>query len=242
MDTVIAACEGVRSRSKYDDLSDLKGVGTSEAIARMQATIDRLAPLGSSHRTAAEMVMKQYGVGNGYAVGLLLGILRAMHADYAAGYLSSVAELIHADVFADFLEMADHLLSQGYKDPAAVVTGSVLEEHLRKLCDKSGVPTVVGANPKKADLLNAELVGAGVYSKLDQKSITAWLDLRNKAAHGKSFRRECGRPILTGGAAGAMNFREGEAGVFHVNGLDWIWRVVSTGNFTGRPRWGEALP
>jgi len=84
-----------------------------------------------------------------------------------------------------FLEMADHLLAQGYKDPAAVMTGSVLEEHLRKLCDKSGISTVTGANPKKADLLNAELAGAAVYSKLDQKSITAWLDLRNKAAHGK---------------------------------------------------------
>jgi hypothetical protein len=39
--------------------------------------------------------------------------------------------------------------------------------------------------PKKADLLNSELAAAGAYSKLDQKSITSWLDLRNKAAHGK---------------------------------------------------------
>lgn len=185
LDAVIAASESFRNRSNYDDMSDLKGVSISEAIARMQATIDRLAPLGSSHRSSAEMLIKQYGIGNGYAVGLFLGILRAMRADYAAGYLASVAELIHADVFADFLEMADHLLSQGYKDPAAVMAGSVLEEHLRKLCDKSGVPTAVGSTPKKADLLNSELTGASVYSKLDQKSITAWLDLRNKAAHGK---------------------------------------------------------
>jgi hypothetical protein len=33
--------------------------------------------------------------------------------------------------------------------------------------------------------MNSELAAAGTYSKLDQKSITAWLDLRNKAAHGK---------------------------------------------------------
>lgn len=33
--------------------------------------------------------------------------------------------------------------------------------------------------------MNTDLSSAGVYSKLDQKSITAWLDLRNKAAHGK---------------------------------------------------------
>ncbi|MCC6537711.1 MAG: hypothetical protein IT162_09195 [Bryobacterales bacterium] len=42
-----------------------------------------------------------------------------------------------------------------------------------------------GIEPKKADTLNADLVKAGAYSVLDQKSITAWLDLRNKAAHGK---------------------------------------------------------
>jgi hypothetical protein len=38
--------------------------------------------------------------------------------------------------------------------------------------------------PKKADSLTSELAAANAYSKLDQKSVTAWLDLRNKAAHG----------------------------------------------------------
>ena len=38
---------------------------------------------------------------------------------------------------------------------------------------------------KKSDRLNADLAKAEVYSKLDQKQITAWLDLRNNAAHGK---------------------------------------------------------
>ena len=38
--------------------------------------------------------------------------------------------------------------------------------------------------PKKADRLNADLSSSNVYSKLDQKNVTAWLDHRNKAAHG----------------------------------------------------------
>jgi flagellar biosynthesis chaperone FliJ len=38
---------------------------------------------------------------------------------------------------------------------------------------------------KKAEQLNADLVKAEIYSKLDQKAVTTWLDLRNKAAHGK---------------------------------------------------------
>ena len=32
--------------------------------------------------------------------------------------------------------------------------------------------------------MNADLCKAGAYTKLDQKNVTAWLDLRNKAAHG----------------------------------------------------------
>ena len=108
-----------------------------------------------------------------------------MRADYAAGYLLSVEQLIGANLFSDFIEMAEHLLEQGYKDPAAVLVGGVLEEHLRQLCARNGVPVDVGGKPKKADSMNADLLTAGVYQKLDQKSVTAWLDLRNKAAHGK---------------------------------------------------------
>ena len=85
--------------------------------------------------------------------------------------------------------MAEHLLIEKYKDASAVMIGSVLEEHLRQLCDKNNIQVIEVKNgksiPKKADLLNAELTGNSIYSKLDQKSITSWLDLRNKAAHGK---------------------------------------------------------
>jgi len=39
-------------------------------------------------------------------------------------------------------------------------------------------------SPKKADTLNADLKKAGLYSALEQKQITAWLGIRNSAAHG----------------------------------------------------------
>jgi hypothetical protein len=42
----------------------------------------------------------------------------------------------------------------------------------------------VQGRPKKADLLKSELLKAGVYGLADQKQITAWLDIRNNAAHG----------------------------------------------------------
>lgn len=50
----------------------------------------------------------------------LYGILRSLRHAYAGGYLQSARELAHADLFGDFLEIADPLLSAGYKDAAAV--------------------------------------------------------------------------------------------------------------------------
>ena len=117
------------------------------------------------------------------------GILSAARGELTGGWLHTTRGLLSAEIFADFLEMAEHLLTEGYKDAAAVIVGSSLEEHLRQLAVASSVPTTreKGGDvlPLKADSLNAELTKNKVYSKLEQKSVTAWLDLRNKAAHGQ---------------------------------------------------------
>ncbi len=124
-----------------------------------------------------------------YDVEQAIGILGAVKDELHSGWFQSTKGLISAELFSDFLEMAYYLLEEGYKDPAAVIIGSVLEEHLRNLCVKLKIDIEVkkGAKmiPKKASIINADLGKAGVYNKLDEKHITAWLDLRNKAAHGK---------------------------------------------------------
>jgi hypothetical protein len=119
-----------------------------------------------------------------------MGVVQALLDDLKNNYVQSLVELVHADTFSDFLDMAQHLSEAGYKDAAAVIAGSALEAQLRALCTKSGLsaesPRPDGTmQAKKADLINSELSQASVYSKLDQKNVTAWLDLRNKAAHGK---------------------------------------------------------
>ena len=136
----------------------------------------RLANLGEG---ASEILAAKVG-----------GTVTALQADLKAGYLETASELIHAEVFRDYLEMADHLLESEYKDAAAVVAGGTLEVHLRQLCQKLGIEIEVedrkgNLRPKKADRMNADLAGASAYSQLDQKNVIAWLDLRNKAAHGK---------------------------------------------------------
>ncbi len=64
------------------------------------------------------------------------GILSAAREELAGGWLTTTKGLVSAEIFSDFLEMAQHLLEEGYKDPAAVMAGSVLEEHLRQLCQR----------------------------------------------------------------------------------------------------------
>lgn len=133
-----------------------------------------------------------------------IAILEAIRSEITGGWLFTVKGLVAAELFSDFLEMAEHLLESGYKDPAAVVIGSVLEEHLRQLCVKHIIETEEEKDGKqvsrKTDRLNSDLTKASVYTKLDQKQITAWLDLRNNAAHGKydAYTREQVAQFLSG--------------------------------------------
>jgi hypothetical protein len=152
--------------------------------ARLGAAIERWTRPGSAYRQNISRI-EAAKASRGWRALALFGVLKAVYADYEAGLMATVEELVHANVFADFLEMASELLVKGYKDAAAVITGSVLEEHLRKVASLNGVPIHAGAAHKKADTLNADLVKAGAYNKLEQKNVTAWLGLRNDAAHGK---------------------------------------------------------
>jgi ABC-type multidrug transport system ATPase subunit len=82
------------------------------------------------------------------------------------------------------IAMADELYERGHRDIAAVIAGVSLEEHLRRLAVKNRMPIKrEDGSPLKADALNNALVVEGIYNRLQQKGITAWLDLRNKAAH-----------------------------------------------------------
>jgi hypothetical protein len=172
--------------SKIYDEGDRPLKEICEAVTLLDSTIDRLAPPGSRYREIARSEVDRNHPTNDVNVDVLVGILIAFRQDYATGSLQSVQELVHANMFADFLEMAEYLLAEGYKDPAAVIIGGVLEEHLRKLCEKHNISvTKANGEPKKADALNSELAGANIYNLLDQKNVTAWLDLRNKAGHGK---------------------------------------------------------
>ena len=116
----------------------------------------------------------------------MLGVANAIKHDVSNGLLVNIKSLALAEVFADFLEMGEYLLNEGYKDAAAVIIGSVLEDGLRKLCERASLPVVGNSGkPLTIDPLNTQLAKADVYSKLVQKQITSWAHVRNKAALGE---------------------------------------------------------
>jgi hypothetical protein len=196
IDQTLAEHAAVKGRARHDDGSDLKD-GSMEAVAaRLVTTIERFAPPGSFYaRQAREFTTNHWGSPH-VLYKYLPPTLKALRDDIAHERTASVVELVHADVFSDFLEMAQYLLDDGgFKDPAAVIAGSSLEAHLRALCDKHGIATTDANNkPKKADTLNHELEKAGAYTgKLDLKNVTAWLGLRNDAAHGDYAKYQAGQ-------------------------------------------------
>ena len=118
-----------------------------------------------------------------YKVQQQVAVLKSLRDDFDGGFLSDVRGLIRAEVFTDFIDQAQHLLDEGYWQPAIVIVGAILEDHLRKLCAKH--PTVKLTAKPKLDTMNADLVKIGEYNVLTQKRVTWLADIRNKAAHGK---------------------------------------------------------
>lgn len=189
IDAILGAYGSLRNRTQLDDMSNLPEHERQVIVSRSIAAIDRIAGPNSTYAAEVRRVLTtsprifQH-------LNQVAGVLGALRDDVAAGYLQTAVELAHGEVFSDFLEMAQHLVDHGYKDAAAVIAGSALEGHLRALAAKENVPLVdqkpdCSLVPRRADRLNAELASAAAYGKLEQKSITAWLDLRNKAAHGE---------------------------------------------------------
>ena len=181
---VISEFESGLSKSQYSDASDIfTSTQISDLQTRCLAAIERTSGLSSTYHQSAVTFGKESN-DIYYQVANQIGVAKALLSDINNGYLKSFEEVLHSSVFSDFLEMADYLLQKGFKDPAAVIAGSTLEVHLKKMCSKFAIDTETNGKPEKANSLNEKLRKQGAYKTLDQKSVTAWLDLRNKAAHG----------------------------------------------------------
>ena len=184
LEILVATYQQAVSSSQHDDASDvLSKSDVSSLIARAAAGIERASGKGAQYSSRVNTILS-IKCHDWDRLAQIVGVASGLLHDLRQGYAQSIEELLHSDVFSDYLDMANHLLSSGYKDAAAVISGSTLEAHLKQMAAKFGVSVEQNGKPKKADSINSELVKASAYSKIEQKSITAWLGIRNSAAHG----------------------------------------------------------
>ena len=108
------------------------------------------------------------------------GAARGMLSDLEEGLLTDLATRIRSEVEGDLLGQALRVLDDGFKDPAAMLIGAVLEDALRQLCRKHSVP-----EGGSIEAMNEPLRTAGVYGLPQKQQVTAWAAIRNKADHAR---------------------------------------------------------
>ncbi len=179
----------IKSKSINGNLGDIPFEEIMYVLTKAKAAIERITGDKSEYYKDIEAILKKTYIWEGDKLIQIIGTVTALKSDLQNNYLESLNDIIRSEVFSDFIEMAEHLLIEGYKDPAAVLIGSTLESHLRELCKTIGINIEVANSkgnlvPKKADLMNSDLTKAKIYSSAYQKQIVAWLSIRNSAAHG----------------------------------------------------------
>lgn len=129
-----------------------------------------------------------------------IGTLRGLKDDYENGFLDDLEKRVVANISADYMTQVEGLLDEGKPGqydhvPAAVLCGAVLEDALRRLCDRQTpqVPTdKPNGRPKALNALIQDLQKANAFNKLKAQQLRGWAQVRNSAAHGKfdEFSRE----------------------------------------------------
>jgi hypothetical protein len=140
------------------------------------------------------------------------GQILGLYSDFKSGMLENISRMVEANVAADYLGQAEHLLTEGKPGnydhvPAAVLTGAILEDALRRLCQRQNPPIDVdkpNGEPKTLNPLIDDLKRVGLYNELKAKQLRTWAATRNHAAHGEftEFSRQDVEQML----AGVQNF------------------------------------
>ncbi len=121
------------------------------------------------------------------------GTLQGLKDIYQNGFLDDLETRVAANISADYMTQVEGLLGEGIPGqndhvPAAVLCGAILEDALRRLCERQ-TPQVVTRNqhgqPKNLNSLIQDLQKANVFNKLKADQLRSWAKVRNYAAHGE---------------------------------------------------------
>lgn len=128
-----------------------------------------------------------------YNIKKFSGIVKGFQITYQDGFLDHISAQIEANIAADYMGQAGQLLGEGIPGqydhvPAAVLSGAVLEDALRQLCEKQSPPIDVlksNGSKKTLDPLIADLQRSKVFNSARGDQLRSWAKIRNHAAHGE---------------------------------------------------------
>lgn len=123
----------------------------------------------------------------------IVGTLHGLKFDYENGFLVDLERRILSIVSTDYMAQVEGLLDEGQSGqydhvPGAVLCGAVLEDALRRLCDRQSPPVPTekpNGRPKALNALIQDLQKANAFNKLKAQQLRGWAQVRNSAAHGK---------------------------------------------------------
>lgn len=188
IDDVLARCGAskdrpfVRARGTTSATHTIVG-NRGEIASSCCACIERNSPQRSYVEQALALVSSARLTQSN--LNALLGILVSVRRDIEAGYFKTLEQRAREEVFDDLLEAATEI-NKLHPAPAIVLAVSVLEEHVRKLAQASGIDTIKPNRRQRAfEELTTDLRDEGVLSLPELRQVGAWYAQRTEAAHGR---------------------------------------------------------
>ena len=180
------AGSGVLSLTNYGHVSEFQAF-----VVKVLNLIETV--LGESqqqHELTAQIKRRSRGP---YVLEYIIGTLQGLKNTYENGFLDDLETRVVANISADYMTQVEGLLDEGQPGqydhvPSAVLCGAVLEDALRRLCDRQTPPVTTNKpnnQPKRLDSLIQDLQKANVFNKLKADQLRSWAKVRNYAAHGE---------------------------------------------------------
>ncbi len=177
-ETILTYLDGLIEEGKRlaPDYPAVSAAATTRWIPRIRT----LKALLGSRLAPWEDILDLEEIGHVYELELFLGALNAIREAVELNLLTGIEDMVLAEAMHDLLEQADYLIEKGYGLAAGVLGRAVLEEHLRKSCDRKGcLPT---GRPTINDL-NQALYKDKHLDKVAMKQVEALAVTGNHCAH-----------------------------------------------------------
>jgi hypothetical protein len=120
--------------------------------------------------------------GNFYGQNLswtLKGVLETIKYEITNDMLGSLENQAKGEILGDFVSLSKSLLSEGFKDPAAVLACGALEDCLKKHALNNGLDV---ADKDLSEVINS-LKSKGIVKGAQSGVVQSYVQLRNKAFH-----------------------------------------------------------